>query len=92
MTRFIPHLIFTAGLVASVWLGCEAYKTERAAHEQAETDRAKYYAVSRLYEADRAKQEAITAYTHLEIKRTTVQREIRSMVIAEYRKCKRGKC
>lgn len=90
--KFIPHLIYSAAIIASVWFGCEAYKDARVAHERAETDRAQYYAVSKLYEADKAKHESITAYTNLEAKRTSVQREIRSMVIAEMKKCKKGAC
>lgn len=90
--KFIPHTIYTLGIIASVWIGCDAYKNAREAHETAETERAKYYALSKSYDADIAKQESITAYTNLEAKRTTVQLEVREMVIAELRKCRKGKC
>lgn len=41
-------------------------------------------------EAERFK--AMQSHIELESKRTTVQMEIRRMVIAEYRKCRKGKC
>lgn len=83
--KSLPHLIFTLGAILSVWLGTQAFLQASAEHEKAETVRVQYYAVSKMLDAE-------IAYTNLEIKRTTVQREIRNMVIAEYRKCKKGSC
>lgn len=90
--KHLPTIIWATGLVVSVWVGAEAYKAERALHERAETDRAQYYAKAAEWNASTARFEAIKASVELEAKRTTVERTVRDMVLAEMRKCKKGSC
>ena len=85
MKTNIASLIYASGLIACTWVAGQAWLEGKRAHEKAETTRAQYAAVSKMLDAE-------IAYTQLEMKRTTVQREVREMVIAEWRKCKKGKC
>jgi TfoX/Sxy family transcriptional regulator of competence genes len=47
---------------------------------------------SAYHEKEAQRQKTLQAYIELEAKRTNVQREMRAMIIAELKKCKRGKC
>jgi hypothetical protein len=91
-SRIISSLIYASGLVACTWVGGQAWLEGKRAHEEAETVRVQYYATTAQWDATKARFESITAYTNLETKRTTVQSEIRGMVIAEMKKCRKAKC
>lgn len=93
MTRhLLTATIHGAALCVSMWFMSQAYLEGKRVSEEAETERANLYAVSKMFDADKAKQESIKAYTELETKRTSVQHEIRKIVIAEWKKCKRSGC
>jgi hypothetical protein len=81
----LSPIIYTLGLLLSVFMACNAYRDGKAMAEKAETDRAMYYSLNKMFDAE-------IAYTNLEMKRTTVQREVREMVIAEWKKCNRKGC
>lgn len=90
--KIIPHLIYSTGLVLSVYLGCQTYIEARTAHEHAETIRAAYYQSTAQWNATTARFKAITAAAELESKRTEVETSIRKVVMAEYRKCRKVGC
>ena len=92
MARHLTTLIFTTGLVVSVWVAVEGWKVNEAERQRAETVRAEYYAKTAEWNASAARFTAIAAAAELESKRTTVEKEIRGIVLNEYRKCMRGKC
>jgi hypothetical protein len=57
-----------------------------------QVDIARYGSQVAYSAAQTAKQETMQDYIDLEAKRTAVQSEVRKIVIAEWKKCKKGKC
>lgn len=79
-------------LLSSVWIASYYWAETIKANAVEETKQVELIALARMFEADKAKQESIKAYTELEAKRTTVQHAIKQIVLAELKRCRKGKC
>lgn len=92
MTRLTRTLITSAAFVGAFYVAGDFWLQIAREHEAEETKRVVYYTLAKQFEAEKAEHDKLTAYIELESKRTTVQHEIRKVVIAEYKKCRKGKC